>query len=378
MIPDFVIKLSNLVGQMLIDLSLNILKNYEPNSIVEKQKSSLEYLHYLDPKQELLVIRFGIRYYEEKNKYYNLITFKKSILNLFTLFKFQQLLLDKKGVIVCHGFGMPIRFMALKLLVKKRFNIYVQHHAGEPFQNPLKLLLQRTAYKNANGYFFTSKENAEKFVESKIIKHQNKVTEVMEGSCSFTLLDKRVCRKHLGISDELVFIWVGRLNQNKDPFTVLNAFERFVQIHKNSCLYMIFGTDELKKEIEYFVNTNDLTRNVKLNGKVDHQELEKWYNASDIYLSGSHTEGSGYALCEALACGCYPVITNIPSFNWMTGNGKVGKQFSPGNSDELLRTLNELDISAIETERDKTRKHFDELLSFEAIAKTISTTINQK
>lgn len=363
---------------MLIDLSLNILKNYEPNSIVEKQKASLEYLHYMNPKNKTLVIRFGMSNYEEKKSFYDLIVFKKNLLSLRTFFLFKQLLYSKNGVIICHGFGMPLCFMLLKLVARNRFDIYIQHHGGEPFQNILKLFLQRSAYKNASGYFFTSKGNAKKFIANNIIKNEDSVVEVMEGSNSFTLSNKIACRKDLGLGNDLVFLWVGRLNKNKDPLTVLNAYGRFVQSHKSSILYMIYGTNELKEDIDYFIDKHELKQNVKLIGNVDHQELEKWYNAADVYLSGSHSEGSGYALCEALACGCYPITTNIPSFNWMTGNGNVGKQYSPGNSDELLDILNQMNISNIESQRGERRKHFEELLSFDAIAKTISTTIYQK
>lgn len=363
---------------MLIDLSLNILKNYEPRSIVEKQKSSLEYLHYMNPKNKTLVIRFGMQNYREKKPFYDLITFKKNLLSLTTFLLFKRLLKGNSGVIICHGFGTPLCFMLLKVMAKDRFDIYVQHHGGEPFQNIVKLFLQRCAYKNVKGYFFTSSGNAKKFISDGIIKNENYVFEVMEGSCSFHLLNKENCRTKLGLEDGLLLLWVGRLNKNKDPLTVLNAYCKFVQTHKTSTLFMIYGTDELKKDIDLFIKQNNIEQNVKLIGNVAHRELEKWYNAADVYVSASYSEGSGYALCEALACGCYPVTTNIPSFVWMTGNGNVGKHYHAGNSDELYKILSEIDTVSIGSGRLQRRKHFEDLLSFKAIAKTINTTIHQE
>ena len=47
--------------------------------------------------------------------------------------------------------------------------------------------------------------------------------------------------------------------------------------------------------------------------------------AADLFVLGSHREGSGYSLIEALACGLPPVVTDIPSFRSLTGGGAVGK-----------------------------------------------------
>ena len=40
--------------------------------------------------------------------------------------------------------------------------------------------------------------------------------------------------------------------------------------------------------------------------------VEELMRAADIFTLGSHREGSGYALTEALACGLPPVVTDIP------------------------------------------------------------------
>jgi len=55
-----------------------------------------------------------------------------------------------------------------------------------------------------------------------------------------------------------------------------------------------------------------LWKAVSLKGKIDNDELSAWYSAADFYISGSHSEGGSYALLEAMACGCIPIVTSIP------------------------------------------------------------------
>ena len=43
------------------------------------------------------------------------------------------------------------------------------------------------------------------------------------------------------------------------------------------------------------------------------------YSAADLFVVGSHHQGSGYALMEACACGAVPVVTAIPTFRLMPG-----------------------------------------------------------
>ncbi len=87
--------------------------------------------------------------------------------------------------------------------------------------------------------------------------------------------------------------------------------------------------------------------------------------AADLFVLGSHREGSGYSLIEALACGLPPLVTDIPSFRSLTGEGAVGSLWPCGDSDALRGRLLEARIDA-ET-RAKVREHFDLRLSFDSV-----------
>jgi glycosyltransferase involved in cell wall biosynthesis len=175
-----------------------------------------------------------------------------------------------------------------------------------------------------------------------------------------------------------IFLWVGRLNLNKDPFTVLNAFEKYVYLYPEVRLYMIYQAEDLLQEIQKRLDESSLLKNsVILKGKVDHSELENWFNAADFYISASHKEGSGYALIEAMACGCVPIVTSIPSFKKITGNGEFGFLFEPKNTQSLLKVL--LNLKNIDKEKLSVSivEHFNQSLSFKSIARDLFKVCEQ-
>ena len=89
--------------------------------------------------------------------------------------------------------------------------------------------------------------------------------------------------------------------------------------------------------------------------------------SADIFVSGSHAEGSGYALLEALACGVVPVVTDIPSFRALTGNGSVGRLWPRSDAVRLAEAL--VDVASNRTSQQQVRAHFDATLSFEAVGR---------
>jgi glycosyltransferase involved in cell wall biosynthesis len=139
---------------------------------------------------------------------------------------------------------------------------------------------------------------------------------------------------------------------------------------------MIFQTEELLNEINALVNSDVKVKEaIKLEGQVSHQELQPWYNSADFFISGSHYEGGGIALCEAMSCGCIPIVTNIISFRKMTGDGKCGFLYQPGNEKELLEVLLKTREIDMKIESEKTLKQFKEELSFDAIAEKINSIV---
>jgi len=132
---------------------------------------------------------------------------------------------------------------------------------------------------------------------------------------------------------------------------------------------MIWSDDQLSGEVGGKTRGNKLlARSVKLLGPVAHENIEAYYHSADYFVLGSHYEGSGYALSEALRCGCVPIVTNIPSFKMITGDGKLGALWNAGDKNSFVEAAKTAMNKPLVNEEEACIKFFREHLSFDAIA----------
>lgn len=353
----------------LIDLNYHSHSNIsDPEQVLTLQEASIGFVQFIKEKLSIQLIKHlnyegekcvdGVKYvfFKSKNRFWH-IPFKTH----------QYIKKQNPDIVLIQGLIFPLQLIALKFKLGKKIKIIVQHHGEKPFRG-IKKIFQKIADRYVSFYLFTSIGNAKEFV-NKIISDEDKCAEILEASTSFKQTDKLESRQDTDLANDPIFLWVGRLNLNKDPLTVLNAFEKYLSCYPQSRLFMIYQTEELLPAIKRKLEESKLLKNsVILKGRVDHSELEHWFNTADFYISASHKEGSGYALIEAMACGCIPIVTSIPSFNKITGNGKFGFLFEPENPGSLLKVLlnlenidkEELSISIVD--------HFNQSLSFRSIA----------
>jgi len=133
---------------------------------------------------------------------------------------------------------------------------------------------------------------------------------------------------------------------------------------------MVYGAAPLLPVVrDRIAASKALSESVTLIGRVEHSQLEDIYNSSDYFVLGSHYEGSGFSLGEAMACGVVPVVTDIPSFRAMTDNARVGACWRAGSpqafADQLLWVMRQ----PLEQLSNETQRVFHSQLSYPAIAR---------
>jgi glycosyltransferase involved in cell wall biosynthesis len=163
-------------------------------------------------------------------------------------------------------------------------------------------------------------------------------------------------------------LWVGHLNANKDPLTVLRGISDAARELPELNLYCCFGNAPLLRAVQEKVSgTPRLRSRVHLLGRIAHERIEILMRAADIFVLGSHREGSGYSVIEALACGLPPVVTDIASFRSLTGGGCVGKLWPCNDAMALSAALRSLTPHIGSATRAQVRAHFEATLSFDAL-----------
>lgn len=257
----------------------------------------------------------------------------------------------------------------LRRLLPPRTVLVMQHHAERPgrwWTRPL----DRLALRACDGFLFTGRETARPWLEAGLIAPDRPIFELAEGSSRFKMGERERARGRTGMDGDPVFLWVAHLDANKDPLTVLSGLEPVFAKHPSARLYMVFRGDELLGDVRRRIVGSALLRGkVDLRGAVPYDELEPYFNSADVFVQGSHREGSGYALLDALACGVVPVVTEIPSFCFLTGDGKVGALWRCGDAEDLTVQLRRVLSRPIAPQRRAARQWFEERMSFSALGR---------
>lgn len=124
--------------------------------------------------------------------------------------------------------------------------------------------------------------------------------------------DRDALRRSLDLPrDRTVALFVGQVKAEKG---VLDLIEAMGLITANRPFLVIVGTpvpaailDEIARRTERL----EISRDVRV--LPQQQGIERWMQAADVLVSGSHqdTEGMSRVLYEAMACGAVPVATDI-------------------------------------------------------------------
>jgi len=276
----------------------------------------------------------------------------------------------RPDVVIVHGLDSPFQVMQLRKSLGKNVTILVQSHADR-IPPGWRKRLQKIADQSIDAYLFTSAGMATPWINNKIIAGENKIKEVMMGASIFRVMNKDAATSVTKIQGYPVFLFVGRIDANKDPYTLIEAFSKFARTKSSVSLYLIIQNPEKKGEIQKLIEVNSMENNIFLVGKIPHAEMQAWLSSADFIISTSHAEAFGMAVAEAMSCGCLPIVTNIPSFRKLTNNGDCGILFEPGDVEQLVASLEKATQLNIEIERKKVLSYYNALLSAEAIAEQI-------
>lgn len=274
-------------------------------------------------------------------------------------------------VIHVHGLGFPREVLALSALAPG-VPIILQDHADR-----LPRLWHRSQWRRCaaviSSIAFCSGEQAGDFARAGLLTAGTVIHEIPEATSRFVPGDRAAARRATGANGDPLILWVGHLNSNKDPLTVLEGVAQAARLLPQLQLFCCFGTAPLAEAVERRIVTDSrLASRVHLLGAVPHDRVEQLMRAADIFVLGSRRESTGYALLEALACGLPPVVTDIPSFRALTNGGSVGRLWPPGDARALCEAISAVASRIDPGTRAAVRAQFERELSFAALGSRLA------
>ena len=119
-------------------------------------------------------------------------------------------------------------------------------------------------------------------------------------------------RKRLAWEDKKILIMTRPFKPVYGIEYFLNSLTKVVK-DVPSVRILLCGDGPLKDKFVEFVRKHSLDDYVFFAGLIPNEELPKYYNAADVYVSTSLSDGTSLSLLEAMACGLPTVVTDVPA-----------------------------------------------------------------
>jgi glycosyltransferase involved in cell wall biosynthesis len=143
---------------------------------------------------------------------------------------------------------------------------------------------------------------------------------------------------------------------------IIDAFVRFKKNEVSENWRLVIAatgveTESLKQKVESLGLQND----IDFVGWIQKEENELWYSKAKIWVSIPESDATSISLLEAMACGCLPVVSDLPANReWIESgiNGIVVEDLDSDFISEAL-TLNQstaIDINKKRIEQDGTKE----------------------
>ena len=225
----------------------------------------------------------------------------------------------------------------------------------EPQRNHLFKWVDKFVAKRANAINAVSNQIKEKLIYNYKVS-ESKIRVFSEGVDLnlFSLLEKKHDESKIRIISTRNFYEI------YDQETVFQAAVQILKQEENVEFYF-FGDGPLKAKYIQIVKNKKLTKRVYFLGWQPREKIAHKLAESQIYISASRSDGTSTSLLEAMASGCFPVVSAIAAnSNWIK-HGENGFLFEIGSTEKLRELL--LKAIANQEIRKKSMKINRELVS---------------
>ena len=145
-------------------------------------------------------------------------------------------------------------------------------------------------------------------------------------------------KNKLGIAeDDISLCFVGRMGNEKSVDVLIEYFAK-AATDSHFKLFLI-GDGPEREKLEHLIKQLGIQEQVKLLGRIEHEEMPVYYQAFDLYTTASLTEMNSISFLEASASGLYTLQRLDEANRDQISPGENGDVFS--NPDDFAELLHE-------------------------------------
>lgn len=147
-------------------------------------------------------------------------------------------------------------------------------------------------------------------------------------------------KEEIGIKKgDFILLTVGRIAKEKSIDVLINNLKDIVKKVPKTKLVIVGDGPDMKELMELTLK-NNLDKNVIFTGKVPWDEIPKYYQLCDVFVTSSKTETQGLTVLEAMAAGKAVVTIKDESFELVIKNKQDGLFFE--NNEEYKNIIYDL------------------------------------
>ena len=276
-----------------------------------------------------------------------------SIINDIRAFLYLYKLIKKENFTIIHTHSSKAGFLGRVAAMLNKTPIVIHtihgfafHDYMNSFKKNIFIYLEKLSAKWTHGLVTVSNLNKKKVVDLGIAPIE-KLKNIYSGIDLTLFINEKndQFRKELNLdSNHLLLGSVGRLSNQKDPITMIEAFCIVIKRFPSAHLTLV-GDGELRDEILIKIDQLQLNGRVHLTGNKN--DPWKIYHSLDLFIMSSIYEGLGRSITEALSCGVPVVCTSVEGVPEIVRDNETGILVPPKDPSALaagiIKSLNDMD-----------------------------------
>ena len=274
--------------------------------------------------------------------------------HLLSFIYFKRIITFRPDIVWCQELGInTLASILLKTFFNFKIVTFIDDSPAMLSQYSIvRKLLRKFVYKYIDTVFVVHKL-VEEELKKLFPKTQFYYLPIIQNELSFKnklISSSEIVKRNItkyNLSSKYVFLFVGRLEEVKQPQLLLQAFNK---VQLSNCLLVFIGNGGLLEELKEYITNNKLDDKVLLLGKLEGKELYSWFWIADTLVLPSKYEPFGAVVNEALLAGCKVIISDKVGASTLVDstNGSIFKYNEIDELGNLLKSYSKTDKKRIQ------------------------------